>query len=105
MDLQMREAEGLLDGVAERGALERAPVVPAPLVPGERPDTDPLELPGEPDPVQDARRVRRDLNPGADLAQPARLLEDVHVETGIEQRERGAEATDPAPDDADPHAP
>ena len=101
VDLVVREAEGGLERLGERRAQQRAAVVPAALVPGERPDARPRELLGEPEPVQDPRRVRADLDAGADLAQRGRLLVDLDVEAGAEQRQRRGQAADAAADDGD----
>jgi hypothetical protein len=38
----------------------------------------------EPDAVQDARRVRADLDPGSDLAERGRLLVDAHAMAALE---------------------
>ena len=55
--LVVREAEGLDDGVAEVGAQQRPPVVPAALVPGQRAHAHPRQLVGQPQ--TDAGRATR----------------------------------------------
>ena len=99
--LVLREAERLDDRVAERRADERPAVLPAALVPGERPDAHRGQVVREAQAVEDARRVRADLDPGADLADRARLLVHLHVEAGAVERQRGRQAADPGADDRD----
>ena len=53
------------------------------------------------EPDQDARGVRADVDAGADLAEQARLLVDLHVEAGLQQADRGGEPADAAADDGD----
>ena len=45
--LVVREAEGLDDGIAQVGAQQRPPVVPAALVPGQRADAHPRQVVGQ----------------------------------------------------------
>ena len=102
MHLVVGEAERGLERLGER-RLEQGPaIVPAPLVPGERPDAGPGEVVLEAEAVEDARGVRADLHTRADLAQLRRLLVDVHVEAPPKQRHRRGQPADPAPDDTDP---
>jgi hypothetical protein len=54
MHLIVREAKGGFQGLRERRAQERAAVVPAPLVPGERFHARPGHVLGESQPLQDA---------------------------------------------------
>src|SRR4029079_2272132 len=77
--------------------------LPAALVPCERLDVSARQLVGEPEPVQDPRGVRADLDPGADLGDRRRLLVYLHVETGRSQRQRRREPADPGTDDGDAH--
>jgi hypothetical protein len=99
--LVVREAEGPDDGVAQVGAQQRAPVVPAALVPGERAHAHPRQVLGEAQAMQDPRGVGADLDPGADLADGRRALVDVHVEAGLQQRQRRRDPADAATDDRD----
>ena len=99
--LVVREAELRLQRLRQRRAQERAAVVPAPLMPGQRTHAGARQRVGETEPVQDARGVRADLDAGADLAQRRRLLVDVHVQARAQQRERRREAADASADDAD----
>ena len=101
--LVMGEAELGLERLGQRGAEERSAVVPAPLVPGERLDAAARERVGEADAVQHPRRVRADLDAGPDLGQGRRLLIDLDVEPGAQQRECRGQPADAAADDADPH--
>ncbi len=55
--LVVREAEGLDDGLAQIGAQQGAPVVPAALVPGQRADAHPGQVVGQAQAVQDARAL------------------------------------------------
>ena len=105
MHLVVRGAERRLERLGERRAQQRAAVVPAALMPGQRPHAGRGELVGEPEPVQDARGVRADLDAGADLAQRRRLLVDMDVEARPQQRQRRRQAADAAADDADPAEP
>jgi hypothetical protein len=85
MHLVVREAERRLKGLGQRRAQQRAPVVPTALVPCQRLHTGARQYLGEPEPMEDSRGVRADLDAGADLAQRRRLLVHVHVEAGCQQ--------------------
>jgi hypothetical protein len=54
MRLVVREAEGCLNGAGERGAQQRAAVLPTSLVPGERAHTHLGEFVRKPQPMQNA---------------------------------------------------
>jgi hypothetical protein len=101
VELVVGEAERRLQRLGQRRAQQRAAVVPAALVPRQRLHAGPGQLLGEPEPVEDARGVRADLDAGADLAQRRRLLVHVDVEAGVQQRQRRAEAAEAPADDAD----
>src|SRR5580704_1909187 len=94
-------AESALDRLPERGAEQKAAVVPTPLVESQRFDAGPLERVGNPEPMQNARSVRADIDAGPDLAEDAGLLEDLHVESRAQQRGRRRETADAAADDRD----
>ena len=98
MQGHMRGAVELLAERVERGALQGAAVLPAPLVGAGR--THPLTVePGpEPEPAQDAGRVRRHVDAAADLGQLGRLLVDVDLEPGLAQCHGGGQAADAAAD-------
>ena len=55
------------------------------------------------EPAWHPRRVRADLDAGPDLGQGRRLLIDLDVEPGAQQRECRGQPADAAADDADPH--
>ena len=101
MRLILRVTEMGRDIGAERRAQQRAPVVPALLVHGQRHDAEAGELVAEPEIVNDARGVRRHVDAGADLAQRPRLLIDLHVEAGAQQMKRRRHAADAAADHGD----
>jgi len=60
-------AEFLLDHSAERRTHQEAPVVPAPLIEGGGLHAAGTEALGKPEPVQQPRRVRADVDAGADM--------------------------------------
>ena len=100
--LVMGKPEGRLDRPGERGAQQGPAVVPAALMPGLRSHAHGRQLVCEAEPMQHARGVRADLNPGTHLAELTGLLVDVYVQPGPKQRERGGEPADAAADHADP---
>ena len=102
--LVVGEPERVDDGVSQRRVQERPAVVPAALMPRQRPHTHVGECVGQSQPVQDPRRVGADLDTGADLAELPRLLVDLDVEATPVQRQRSGEASDAAADDADREA-
>ncbi len=99
--LVVRKAEGIDDRVAEVRPQQRAPVVLAALVPGERPHAHPRQLVGQPQTMQDPRRVGADLDLRTGLADRRCALVDVHVEPGLQQRQRRRDAADTTADDRD----
>jgi hypothetical protein len=103
MEMIVGRAEGRLDLRAERRALQRAAIIPAALVHGERSHADFVHRGLQSQPDQQARGVGADLDAGADLADGGRLLVDMDIETGLQQLQRGREATDASADDGDPH--
>jgi hypothetical protein len=56
----------------------------------------------KPQPVQNTRRVRRDLNAAADFDKLRRLLVDIDLEAGTMEAHRDGKATDPPADHGDP---
>ena len=85
MDLVVREPEGRLERLGQRRAQQRAPVVPATLVPGERLHPGPRQFLGQPEAVQDAGGVGTDLDASADLAEHGCLLVDADIEPGAKE--------------------
>ena len=83
--LKMRSAERRLDGASERRAQQGAAVVPTALMPRHRLDAELLQFVRQAQPHQDARGIRADLDAGANFAERARLLVDVHVEPRPQQ--------------------
>ena len=69
MENVMRRAELRFDVGRKPRLGQRAAVVPAPLMEKRRAVGDPGAFLAEPEPVQDARRVRADVDAGADFAQ------------------------------------
>ncbi len=102
MEDHVRRAEFLGDSLAERRLGQRAAVVPAALMKERRPVGDPGAFLAEAEPDQKARCVRPDVDAGADFGEQPRLLVDLHVETGLQQADRGGEPADAAADDRDP---
>src|ERR1700691_1342450 len=76
--------ESRLNRFPERGTDQEAAIVPAPLVKGLRPDAAVGELFGDPEAMENARRIRADIDAGANFAECLRLLVDVHVEPGAQ---------------------
>jgi len=99
---QMGRAVEFLAPRIERRALQRAAVMPAPLMCAERPHCLAVEPLAEAESIQDAYRVRRHIDTAADLGELGRLLIDLDVEAGLAQRHRGGEAAEAGADDGDP---
>ena len=69
MERVVGRAERGLDGVAERRAKQHAAIIPAtPLVERHRPDACLRQFFGNAQPVENARRVRADIDAGADFS-------------------------------------
>ena len=101
MDHPIGRAVALLDGGAERRAGEHAGggrVHHAQLL---RRDHAGLELLAEPERDQDARGIGRELDAGADLLQPLRLLEQRDAEAALRDRQGGGQPADPRAGDDD----
>ena len=96
MKMIVRRAERRFDLRAERGALQGAPVIPPPLMDGDRPHTACIHRGAEAETAQQARRIGTDLDAGADLAELRRLLVDVDVAARLHQSERSGETADAA---------
>ena len=94
----VRRAVKLLAQRIERRALQGATVLPAPLVRADRAHPLAIEPFGEPEPVQDARRVWAHVDAAPDLGQLGRLLVDLDRETGAAQRQGGGQAADAGAD-------
>src|SRR5580700_6615870 len=91
--------ESRLNRFPEWGTDQKAAVVPATLVEGLRPDAALGELFGDPEAMENARRIGADINAGADLAERPRLLIDVHIKSGAQQRRRRSQAANTAAND------
>ena len=89
----------LLDRVAEPRLGQRAAVLPAALMKERRAERHLGAFLAEAEPDQEARGVRADVDAGADFAEQARLLVDLHVEAGLQQADRGGQPADAAADD------
>ena len=105
MHLVVREAERGFEWFRQRRSQQGPAVVPATLVPRQGPHAHALQHAGQPKRVQHTRRVRTDLDAGADLAQGRRLLVDLDVDTCPKQRHGGGETTNPRAYHANAHAP
>ena len=101
MNGHVRRPVELLAKRIERRALQRAPVLPAPLMGPERAHALPVEPLGETELAQHARRIGRHVDPAADLGQLRRLLIDLDLETGLKQRDGGGQPADAAADHRD----
>ena len=101
MEDHVRRAEFLGDRLAQRRFGQRAAIVPAALVKERRPVRHLGAFLAKAEPDQKARRVRPDVDAGADFGEQARLLIDLHVEAGLQQADRGGEPADAAADDRD----
>jgi hypothetical protein len=56
----------------------------------------------KPQPVQNTRRIRRDLNAATDFDKLLRLLVDIDLEAGTMEAHRDRQPTDPPADHGDP---
>src|SRR5262252_9538606 len=92
----MWRAESGLYPFAQGGAEQNAAVIPAPLVERHRLNAGPSQLLGNPQSMQNARRVRTNIDSCADFAERLRLLIDLHFKSSAQQRRRRGEAADPA---------
>ena len=92
MQGHMRGAVKLFAERIERRALQGAAVLPAPLMRAGRAHALAVESRPEPEPAQDAGRIRRHVNAAAYLGQLGRLLVDVDLEAGLAQCHGGGEA-------------
>src|SRR5262245_58032674 len=101
MGLVMGISEHRNDRVAERRLQQRAAVFPAALVGSQGLDPELGQFVGKSQSVQDSRRIRADLNSGANLTQGVSLLVDMDIEAGPPERKRGAQTTDAAPNNCD----
>jgi hypothetical protein len=90
----MRKSESGDDCVAERGLQQRAAIVSAPLVMRKGPHAELGQFVGKSQSVQDSRRIRANLNSGADFAQRAGLLVHVSIKPSAQKRKCCAKATD-----------
>ena len=98
---QVRRAVELLAARVERRPLQRAAVLPAPLVRAERPHRLAVERVAEAEPIENPRRVRPHVDAAADFGQLRRLLVDLNVEAGLVQGHGGGETADAGADDGD----
>src|SRR5947208_10843311 len=99
---EMRSAVQLLAPRVQWRALERAAVLPAPLMRADRPDGVAVERLAEAEPVEDPHRVRAHVDAAADLGPYRRLLVDIDVEAALMKPDGRREAADPGADDGDP---
>ena len=82
---------------AQGGARDLAPAAPAQDTDRLRRDHDRGETGGKPEVHQDPGGVRRELNAGAGLLEPVRLLEHDCAEAAPDQRQRAGKAADAGP--------
>ena len=81
--------------------LQGTPVLPAPLMGPDRSHAFAVEPLGEAEPAQHARRIGGHIDPAADLGQLRRLLVNLDLEPGLQQRQGSGEATNAAADHRD----
>src|SRR6516162_5999032 len=86
----------------ERRPLQRTPILPAPLVRGERADPFAVKPRSKPQSAQDAHRVRAHVDAATNLRELGGLLVDIYGETCLPQRQRGGETADATADNGDP---
>src|SRR6266849_1605946 len=98
---QVRRAVELYAARVERRPLQRAAILPAPLMGAGGPHGLTVERSAEAEPIEDPRRVRPHVNAAADLGQLRRLLVDIDVEAGLAQGEGGSQAADTGADNGD----
>src|SRR5262249_36234697 len=98
-----RRAESGLDRLTQRRAEQYSAVIPTSLVECGRLDAGLSEPLSKPDPMQDARRVRADIDTGTHFTERPCLLVDMHIETCAQQRQCGCQTTYPGADDPDRH--
>ena len=87
MHLVVGEAERLDDRVAQRCSQQGPTVIPTALVHRGRTHSDPSKLLAQTETMQNARRVRADLNPRANIAQRPCSLVQVHIDSRLQQRQ------------------
>src|SRR5262249_42497773 len=92
----MWRAESGLYPFAQGGAEQNAPVIPAPLVEGHRLNADPSQLLGNPQSMQNPRRVSTNIDSCDDFAERLRLLIVFHFQSSAGRRRSRGEAADPA---------
>jgi len=81
VEMIVGRAEGGFRRLPERGALQRAPVVPPALMHGHRAHAGAVQRAAQAPAVQQPRCVRADLDARADLHEGRRLLEHLHVDS------------------------
>ena len=96
MNLIVRVPKRRLQGLGQWSAQQRAAVVPTALMPRQGLHADPPQFLGQAQPVQNPRRVRADLHPGAHLTERWRLFEDVDIKACGQQRQRCTHPADPS---------
>ena len=101
MQRHMRRAVKLFAQRIERRLLQCPPVVPAALMGAQWAHAHAVERRTKPQSKQHAAGIGAHVDAAADLGQFRGLLVDVHVEPGLAERHRGAEAADPGADDGD----
>src|SRR5690242_10319685 len=94
----MRPAVELFAWRIERRELERASVIPAPLMRARGANALAQEPLAEAEADQHTRRVRPHIDAAADMGQRRRLLVEIGLETGLAQRQCGGEAANAAAD-------
>jgi hypothetical protein len=82
--LIMREAKRRLNCFPERSTKQGAAVIPAALMPSQRPYSHLCQLLRQTEPMQNARSIRTDLDPCAHFPQVPSLLVNVHVDARLQ---------------------
>jgi hypothetical protein len=97
----VRCTESLLDCFAQRGAEQNTTIIPAPLVETGWLNAFPPEFVGNPQPMQNAGRIRTNIDAGAYFAERSRLFIDLHVKSRAQRRRCRGEASDASTNDPD----
>ncbi len=101
MQRHMRRAVKLFASWIERRLLQSLPIIPAALMASERAHADAIKRRTQAETKQNATSVRPHVDAATDLGQFRGLFVNLHLESGLAQRHRGAEAADPGADDGD----
>ena len=99
MHVIVRKAERSLHCTGDRCTEKSPAVIPPTLMERDRLDARLRQCVADAHAVQNARRVRTDLDAGPDLGQRARLLIDVNIDSDLQERQCSGKAPDTRADD------